>query len=164
MSTIVLPEIQVVPYKAEYAELFRILNETWIKKYFFLEASDIWTLNNPESAIINKGGCILVALFKSKPVGVCALIPHGTACYELTKLAVDEYLRGKGIGKLLVHAAIFKAKQLNAESIHLYSNTKLEPAISLYRKIGFVEVACCSSQYERCNIQMHFSLTSDHHE
>ena len=35
MSTIVLPEIQVVPYKAEYAELFRILNETWIKKVFF---------------------------------------------------------------------------------------------------------------------------------
>jgi ribosomal protein S18 acetylase RimI-like enzyme len=41
----------------------------------------------------------------------------------------------------------------------LVSNTKLEPAIQLYRKYGFVEVPVSGGRgYERVDIEMHLPL------
>lgn len=49
-------------------------------------------LDDPEGYIIGRGGAIVVALQKDRPVGVCALVPwHGKDAaydYELAKMAV----------------------------------------------------------------------------
>ena len=57
--------------------------------------------------------------------------------------------------------AIVKATELKAAKIILYSNTKLGPAIHLYRKYGFIEVPVISSDYKRCNIKMELIIQKE---
>jgi len=73
-------------------------------------------------------------------------------------MAVTENARGKNIGRLLGEAVINKARQIGAKKIYLESNTVLEPAINLYRKLGFRKVTGPPSPYTRCNIQMELLL------
>jgi GNAT superfamily N-acetyltransferase len=75
-------------------------------------------------------------------------------------MAVDPQARGKGVGVALGVAVIEKARSLGASELYLESNTILEPAINLYRKLGFVEFVGEPSPYERCNIQMVLDLRS----
>lgn len=152
--------ITIVEYSTEYKAAFKALNEEWISKYFKMEKADYDALDNPEDYIINKGGHILVALQDNEPVGVCALIKMSDEKYgyELAKMAVSPSVHGKGIGYQLALASIHKARELGAQWLYLESNTILEPAINLYRKLGFIEVKGRETPYERCNIQMELSL------
>ena len=74
--------------------------------------------------------------------------------YELAKMGVHPEFHGQGIGYLLGKAVIEKARSLGATTLYLESNTKLTPALNLYRKLGFQEVQAHESPYERSNIQM----------
>ena len=67
-------------------------------------------------------------------------------------------VQGKGIGALLGRAAIGKAAELGAKKLYLESNTILEPAIHIYRKLGFKKIAGRETEYQRCNIQMELTL------
>ena len=49
---------------------FRTLNEEWITDYFRMEEADYKALDHPKEYILDKGGAILVALYKDEPVGV----------------------------------------------------------------------------------------------
>jgi len=79
--------------------------------------------------------------------------------FEFTKMAVDEKFQGKKIGEMLAQVAIQHARYQKANKIMLYSNTKLKAAISLYRKLGFVEVPL-DGPYKRSDIKMELSLVS----
>lgn len=153
-------DIEIVPYAPRYREAFKSLNEEWIKKYFHMEESDSKALGNPEENILKKGGHIFVALYKGSPAGVCALCKMDDPVYnyELSKLAVSPAAQGRGIGVLLGKAAIGKAEELGAEKLYLESNTILEPAIHIYRKLGFKKIAGRETEYQRCNIQMELLL------
>ena len=139
-------EIQIVPFEMKYALDFRNLNVAWISKYFEMERMDFLALDNPKEYILDKGGYIAVALKGNAVVGVCALIKmdHPKYDYELAKMGVSPQEQGQGIGFLL-------GKHI------LESNTKLIPALKLYRKLGFVEIKGYVSPYERCDIQMVYS-------
>ena len=50
---------------------------------------------------------------------------------------------------------------IGATRVYLESNTILEPAINLYRKLGFKSVEGGASPYGRCNIQMEVWLAGD---
>ncbi len=54
--------VQIELYKPEYKEAFILLNTEWITRYFRLEESDVYTLNNIEEYILNKGGQIFLAI------------------------------------------------------------------------------------------------------
>jgi len=151
-------EISIVDYSHRYAKAFKSLNEQWIRNYFEIEEADLLALDDPEGYVLNKDGHILVALNGSDPIGVVALIPHGERCFELAKMAVSPVFQGKGIGWMLGEAAINKAKLYGAQRLFLDSNTVLEPAIKLYRKLGFYEIESGASPYRRCNIQMEMIL------
>src|SRR5690606_39452497 len=99
-------------------------------------------------------------LLGDEVVGVCALIPCHLDGYEfeLAKMGVQENLRGIGIGKALAIHTVEKARALGAKKLFLESNRLLQPALSLYRKIGFVEVSGVPSPYERSDIQMELDL------
>jgi len=148
--------VRIVLYNPDYQQVFRDLNEEWIKTYFEMEEADHRALDNPEEYIIQKGGKIFVALYKDEPLGVCALLKmdDGQYDYELAKMAVSPKAQGKNIGFLLGQAAIRKAREMGAAKIYLESNTILKPAINLYLKLGFQKVAGHSTPYKRCNIQM----------
>jgi GNAT superfamily N-acetyltransferase len=125
-----------------------------------MEEADYKALDNPEDYILNKGGKILVALYKNEPVGVCALIKTKNPEYdfEMAKMAVSPKAQGKNIGWLLGKAIVDAAKELGAKKIYLESNTILKPAINLYYKLGFEKVFGLSTPYKRCNIQMELVL------
>lgn len=153
-------DISVVPYEDKYGEIFKALNVEWISTYFKMEDKDFHSLNHPEDYILNKGGEILVALYKAEPVGVCALLKMDDPEYdfELAKMAVSPRSHGKGIGYILGRAIIERAKERGGRMLYLESNTLLKQAINLYHKLGFKEVIGRSTPYERCNIQMELVL------
>jgi GNAT superfamily N-acetyltransferase len=91
-------------------------------------------------------------------VGACALLRNDDGSFELAKMAVDPVARGRHVGRALGEAAIARARALGAPYVELLSNTKLVPAITLYRSLGFVEVALPASDYERANIKMVLDL------
>lgn len=152
--------IKIVPYQACYQAQFRALNEEWIKNYFEMEESDYKALDNPQEYILDNGGYIFIALLENIPVGSCALIKmhNDNYDYELAKMAVSPKAQGKQIGFLLGQAALNQAQKLGAKKIYLESNTKLKPAIGLYRKLGFKEIIGLPSPYQRCDIQMEYVL------
>ncbi|WP_228235617.1 GNAT family N-acetyltransferase [Allomuricauda sp. M10] len=153
--------VTVIPYSDKYQDDFRRLNEEWITKFFKMEEMDRISLHHPKEYILDKGGYIAVALMGDLPVGVCALIPSKKDGYEfeLAKMGVSPVAQGKGIGKLLGQHIIQKAKALGAKKLFLESNRILTPALSLYEKLGFVEMVGATSPYERSDIQMELILT-----
>jgi GNAT superfamily N-acetyltransferase/DNA-binding MarR family transcriptional regulator len=152
-------QVEIIDYEPQYAEAFKQLNYAWIEKHFKVEIADQESLNSPDKKILQSGGWILLARYHSEIVGTCALIKLTNQRYELAKMTVAEHARGNNIGWLLGRAAIQKARELGAKTLYLESNTKLEPAIRLYQKLGFQRVVGQPSPYERCNIQMELQLT-----
>lgn len=151
--------IRIIDYEPQHQPHFESLNRVWIEKYFKMEPRDEYVLTNPDEAIIQKGGSILVALYNDVVAGVVALIKLNNKTYELAKMGVHENFRRKGIAEALSHAAFKKAKDLHGNSIILFSNTGLEAAIQLYRKLGFKEVHLDKfSEYRRSNIKMELDL------
>jgi GNAT superfamily N-acetyltransferase len=151
--------IAIFHYEKQHQPWFEKLNRHWIEKYFWMEPVDFQVLQHPDEHIIKKGGFIFMASYENEIAGTVALKFVSPGIYEFTKMAVDEKFRGKKIGKALAEAAIAKAKELNADKIILYSNTMLETAIALYRKIGFTEVPV-DGPYERSDIKMELEVRS----
>lgn len=150
--------LEIVTYRPEHQPWFEKFNRDWIEKYFWMEPIDFDVLQHPEEHIIRHGGTILMACSDKEIAGTVALKYVSPGVYEFTKMAVDEKFRGQKIGLALAEAAIEKAKELGAHTIILYSNTVLEAAITLYRKIGFREVPV-DGTYERANIKMELTLS-----
>ncbi len=147
--------ITIVPYKEEYKEYIKTLNYEWIKKYFFIEPNDVKQLSNPKEEILDKGGEIFFALDDDAIIGTASLLKVNDEEYELAKMAVTEKYKGLGIGKMLMEHCIDEAKKLDAKKLTLVSNTKLDAAIHVYRKYGFVEIPLPKEiHYERGNIMM----------
>ena len=154
-------EVEIVEYQSQYKKAFYELNRKWIELYWELEPHDIEVLENPEKHILEQGGHIFVALYNGFPVGVCALCPmpkESTYDFELAKLAVNNSIQRKGIGLRLCDAVINKAREMGGKILFLESNTRLKPAIALYRKLGFKELPEYHPAYARGDIQMELSL------
>lgn len=153
-------DLRVVTYDPQYLPAFIALNREWIERYFRIETNDVRQLEDAENIILKAGGEILfVVTADDVAIGTCAMIPHGPGCYELAKMAVAPAARGRGVGDLLMKACLDWARQKNARSVMLLSNTILEPAITLYKKHGFQTVHLGPHpDYERCNIEMRIEL------
>lgn len=154
-------EVEIVEYQPQYKKAFYELNRKWIELYWELEPHDIEVLENPEKHILEKGGHIFVALYNGFPVGVCALYPMSEEShydFELAKLAVNNSIQRKGIGRRLCDAVVNKARELGGNMLFLESNTRLKPAIALYRKLGFKELPEYHPAYARGDIQMELPL------
>ena len=152
--------VTIIPYESRHAAAFRDLNLAWLKEHFCVEPFDRAELNDPEGNVLAKGGAILVAEMDGKPVGVAALLFIAEGEYELSKMAVQTDLRGRGIGHRLLDASIdYAREQLRARRLILYSNTVLAAAIRLYRERGFREIPLPNAEaYQRANIAMELRL------
>ena len=151
--------ITIVPYSNNLKEHIKTLNYEWLEKYFFVEPGDVEQLSDPQLHIIDKGGYIYFAKYNEEIVGTSSLMKTGVGEYELAKMAVTEKYKGLGIGKILVEHCIQKAKKINATKLSLFSNTKLNAAINLYKKYGFTEVALpVDVHYKRADIMMEKKL------
>lgn len=155
------PDVQFRPFEPGDADAFRDLNEAWIRKYFGIEEPDRVTLGDPLRKIIQPGGHIFMALAGGKAVGCCALIAEAPGEFELAKMAVDEELRGRGVGRKLLVYTIEQARALGATRLHLESNKKLENAVHLYEAVGFRHIPperLKPSPYARADVFMEMDL------
>ena len=152
--------VTIVPFEEKYAVDFRKLNIEWLQEYFRLESYDEYQLAHPVEEIVDKGGYIFLAKDDQQIVGTAALMKETDVSFELTKMSVTKKSQGKGISKMLMDACFRLAKDKKWDRLFLYSNTKLVPAIQLYRRYGFKEVELeTNSHYSRTNIKMELKLT-----
>lgn len=121
-------------------DAFRVLNEEWISTHFELEEIDRRQLADPVGTYVEPGGDILLAEVDGDVVGCVAIAPDGTGAFELSKMAVRPSMRGRGLGRLLLAAAIARAQELGATSMFLGSSTRLPAAVGLYERLGFEHV------------------------
>ncbi len=152
-------EISIVAHKKEYAPAFYDLNIEWLQTYFYVEEFDKEVLSKPQQYIIEPGGHIFYAIQGDEILGTVALMKDNEKSFELTKMAVAPNQRDKKIGQKLMQYSIDFAKENNFDKLFLYSNTKLENAIYIYRKFGFIEIPVeKDSPYDRSDIKMVLEL------
>ena len=146
--------MQIVSYQHQYAKAFKDLNIAWLERYFYVEPYDLEILSSPEQLIINKGGHIFFAIVNEEVAGTVALFKEDDHWFELTKMAVDSKFQGQKIGQKLMQHCIDFANN-HKKQLFLYSHTKLENALYIYRKFGFKEVPLNpDNPYERSDIKM----------
>lgn len=86
---------------------------------------------------------LLVAEEDGKVMGttVLAILPgmaHGTSSFAVVEyVVVDENLRSKGIGKLLMEYCMARAKEAGCYKIMLTSDKRRERAHKFYQSLGF---------------------------
>ena len=146
--------IKIVEYRHSHQPYFEAFNRAWIEQLFVMEPVDEWVLTNPDKAILETGGAILMAEYNGTVAGTVALRKVDDDTYEFTKMAVDENFRRLGIAEALTYASFEKAKELGAVTVILYSNTLNTGAIKLYEKIGFRHVEVEQGVYKRANVKM----------
>ena len=153
-------QIKIIPFNSEYSKNFYNLNIEWLKAFFYVEPYDEEVLSKPNKYIIEKGGYIFFAKLNNEIVGTVALMPMDKMfTFELTKMAVSPKFRGQKIGQKLMQYCIDFALEHNFESLVIYSSKKLENAIYIYKKYGFIEIPVEENcNYERCDIKMEIKL------
>lgn len=154
-------DVRIVKYSPRWRADFARLNVQWLERWFVVEAIDREVLGDPETHILAPGGCILFAVLRDdaggeRAVGTVALKREAEGVYELTKMAVEEGLRGAGIGRRLLQGAIDAYGGLGGHELFLESSRKLAPALALYESAGFRHRPAPrpGSHYRRADVYM----------
>ena len=130
-------DFEIIPFRKELIKYFIDFNIEWLKSYFEVEPYDIDILENCEEQIINKGGFIFFGKKKNKIIGTFAFIKRKENLFELSKMAEKKEERGKGYGNKILEFTISFGEKNSWKEIYLYSSTKLENSIYLYKKYGY---------------------------
>ena len=153
------PTLSIVPFSPEHREAFFELNRAWLEASFLIEPYDLKVLKQPEEMILDQGGAIYFGLLDGEAVATFALTPQGPGVVELNKMAVREDVQSKGMGQRLMHFMMTECKRMGVNVIELYSHSKLESALHIYRKFGFTVVALPEDcVYDRANVRMRLLL------
>ena len=138
---------------------FRDINLEWIERYFAVEQKDRDVLDHPRKYILDPGGAILIAEDDCVPIGVVSLVLMDGGSVELAKMGVRPSAQGKGAGRLLVDAAIAKARNMGMSRVYIETNSVLGPALRLYRDAGFQPLRERQpSPYARADVQLELFL------
>jgi ribosomal protein S18 acetylase RimI-like enzyme len=148
-------QIDIVPYRPDHAAAWVALNEHWILAgRYALEAKDRLVLDDPEGAVLSKGGAIFMAERDGQAVGCCSLMVMPDGGCEVGKMAVAPDAQGLGLGRKLLDACEAHARSAGAPRLYLETNVAQAHAIALYRRFGFVDLPPQPSPYVRCNVWM----------
>jgi len=150
--------IRIIDYQTKHQPYFEKFNRAWIEELFEMEPVDEWVLTNPDKAILETGGAILMAECNGIVAGTVGLRKVDDHTFEFTKMAVGENFRRLGIAAALSYASFEKAKALGATRVILYSNTRNAAAIKLYEKIGFRHMEVENDVYKRANVKMEIGV------
>jgi ribosomal protein S18 acetylase RimI-like enzyme len=87
-------------------------------------------------------GALLLAEIDGKAVGCVAVRAlHATNFCEMKRLYVRDTARGTGTGRALAEAAIAEGRRMHYDAMRLDTLSTMAAALSLYRGLGFREIA-----------------------
>ncbi len=152
---------KIIAYSPQYAQDWYDINKEWIEENFVLEPIDEFVLKNPEKAILENGGVILLAQHSIHGiVGTCALMKIDDDWWELTKLGVRANMRGHKIGEQVFMETVKKANEMGIKKLFLLTNAKQKAGIGLYEKSGWIHskeiMDKFGTEYERCDVAMRY--------
>jgi ribosomal protein S18 acetylase RimI-like enzyme len=135
---------EIVPITEEYIESFRSVVGSVAREHKYLTFLDAPSLEMSRAFVLENlqgNWPHFVAISDGKVVGWCDITSlHRPVFAHSGTLGVGVLApyRGQGIGEALMRKAIEKAKALGLTRIELAVRENNKPAISLYKKHGFV--------------------------
>lgn len=115
-------------------------------------------LRKPASAAKTDRGRWWVAELDKAIVGSVAIVPENDGVLELKKLYVSSAARRRGLGAHLVALAESEARERNASTMVLWTDTRFEDAHRLYVRLGFVKAPRTRVLNDLSNtIEFHFA-------
>ena len=144
--------MKITEYNARYKDSFIKFNTDWIVDNFgYLEKEDIETFEKIDEELAN-GGMIYFAVENDIPLATCMAKPMDSNTWEICKLGSDKNRTHKGCGSAVFEAAMQWAIHHGAKRLFILSNSKLKPAIHIYKKFGFREIKLDDYEYARGDI------------
>ncbi len=134
------------------------LSYHWLNKYDVLDEEDIPVLEDPFNEVMGQGGYFFVGMTGGEVVSCVALEKTPEGDFEIAKLTVDERYSGRGYAVKIMEHAIGKAKEAGARRVILYTNSKLAPALGLYKKLGFRQVYREKSKYPSADMEFELDI------
>lgn len=133
--------LQVNPMRVDQKSAFGEIWIPWLKATMGLspEPEDVRAMADPLTYYCTSGGAVFLASLEGKIVGAVAVKGLGEAGFEFCKLVVSEAARGHSAGRTLVAACLDYAAQRGGPWLWLQSFNKLDVALGLYRRMGFVD-------------------------
>lgn len=130
------------------AELSRLYREVWepYRKIFSGPLMDNRMASADDIRASMADKTYFVVRDMDRIIGVArATIAHESCL--LDRMVVLPECQGKGVGRTLTEAVIAYARESGAHKVWLDTSPKLESAVALYEKIGFVEVGFFRKHY-----------------
>lgn len=147
--------VLIVPFRPDHAPAWAALNEAWLAEGgFAVEGKDRKVIDDPQGAILDAGGRIVMAERDGEVVGCCALMAMDDGGFEVAKMTVSPAARGLGLGRRLLEACEASARAAGAPRLYLETSSTLKPAGALYRSFGFVDLPPRPSPYARADVWM----------
>jgi ribosomal protein S18 acetylase RimI-like enzyme len=132
------------PYETskDYRPLVKLINDNmfWVSEHPDLSAENVLTFKAP-SHDMSRAGQVTIDVIEaeSTTAGFIAYYKKSHDHGFIWLLAVDKNFRGRGFGERLVARALKKLNEQNSTYVTLAVRNINKPAISLYKKMGFVE-------------------------
>ena len=129
--------------------VFRTAHEVMEPERPYEEFRDLWDawgvfddLHDAEASYRGNGGAFLVGECDGDIVGTGAFLRYEAGEYcELKRIALKPAYRGRGFGYVMIRRLMDEARNMGYRRMILWTNRyKLQHAVALYQRMGFVEV------------------------
>lgn len=152
---------RIIPFDSSFQEQFRSLNLGWLDAHQLTEGHDLEILNDPLQFCAQHGGEIFLMVEDQELIGSVALFQAAADTMELGKMAVAPKWQGQGYARQLIEFALERARALQQKKVILYSNSKLQRAIGIYEKYGFVHVSAANSPFVTADVKMEYLINNN---
>lgn len=121
-----------------------------IKENLEVDFDDFWNYNILKEELSSDSSKYIVAITKSEVIGFAG-IKFALDQVDIMNIVTRKDYRNKGVGTLLLRELISICKEFKANSIFLEVSEDNEPAIKLYKKLGFENVGIRKNYYKDKN-------------